>query len=125
MYLIKHPGEKHDTEFILMGILTFQFERDSSRDWMRFKIKWLGVFVSYNLMYFPLYIVACSIVISTHKTKTLARNQAQLPSNFLAIEGIDEVEEELPPPLVAFSSPEDPGATVRRTEVARNNRCHR
>jgi hypothetical protein len=52
--------------------------------------------------------VAYSIVISICKTETLARNQARVPGDFLAIEGIGVVEEELPPPPVAFSSPEDP-----------------
>jgi hypothetical protein len=63
--------------------------------------------MGYDLLYFPLYIVAYSIVISTHKTKTLERNQAQVPVDFMEIEGPGKVEEELPPPPIAFLSPED------------------
>jgi hypothetical protein len=52
--------------------------------------------------------VAYSILISTRKTEALAHIEAQVPGNFFAIKGIDEVKEEIPPPPVAFSLPKDP-----------------
>jgi hypothetical protein len=59
-------------------------------------------------MDFPLYIVAEAMVISSCKAATLARNWAWVTGDSSAIEGIGEVEEELPLLPVAFLSPEDP-----------------
>jgi hypothetical protein len=47
-------------------------------------------------------------VISARRIKSLAHSQTRVSDDFFVIEGIDEVKEELPPPLVAFSSLEDP-----------------
>jgi hypothetical protein len=52
--------------------------------------------------------VAYFVVISTRKTEALVCNLARVPGDFFVIEGIGEVKEEVPPPLVVFSSPKDP-----------------
>jgi hypothetical protein len=59
-------------------------------------------------VYFPLYIVGYSVVISTFKTETLVWYRPRVPDDFLAIEDIRVVEEGLPSPPISFSSPEDP-----------------
>jgi hypothetical protein len=72
------------------------------------KIRRLGVFSVYESVEFLLYIEAEVMVISTCKAATLAHYWAQDSGDSFAIEGIRKVEEESPPPPVAFSSPENP-----------------
>jgi hypothetical protein len=57
---------------------------------------------------FLLYRVVEVMVISTRKAATLARYWARDSGDSFAIDAIGEVEEELPPPPVAFSSPKNP-----------------